>query len=152
MNQSGYAARIRRFIQVNTSLSWGASLAVLMALACALGSHSQGPPRDIINRPPPMPTDPADTGNYDPTVAERQQRLLNAERQKEMVSDTNKLLKLARELNYDVAASGSETLTPDDLHKLAEIEKLARSVKEKMAVEMGAPPPAMSAPVRFPSQ
>jgi len=99
-----------------------------------------------------MPTDPADTGNYDPTVAERQQRLLNAERQKEMVSDTNKLLKLARELNYDVAASGSETLTPDDLHKLAEIEKLARSVKEKMAVEMGAPPPAMSAPVRFPSQ
>lgn len=98
-----------------------------------------------------MPTDTVPNSDYDPILAQRQRAALNAERQKEMVSDTNKLLKLARELNYEVTASGTSTLTPDDLHRLAEIEKLARSVKEKMAVEGQATPPMGRPPVSFPS-
>ncbi len=58
---------------------------------------------------------------------------LNVERQKQMVSDANKLLKLARELNDEVATANTGTFTPDQLHKIAEIEKLARSVRERMA-------------------
>jgi hypothetical protein len=82
-------------------------------------------------------TDPMMGGDYDPMMMERRLRALNMERQKEMVSDTNKLLKLARELNQEVASQKSDALTPDQLHKIAEIEKLARNVKERMSTGVG---------------
>lgn len=137
--------------RISRSLGWGIALAMELSLFCVFTARPQGPPRDIINRPNPMPTDPVPNSDYDPIMAERQRAALNAERQKEMVSDTNKLLKLARELNYEVAASGTSNLTPDDLHRLAEIEKLARSVKEKMAVAGEATPPIVRSPGVFPS-
>jgi len=93
-----------------------------------------------------MPTDPAASGEYDPTMIERRIRGLNNERQKEMVSDTNKLFKLAQELNDEIAAKNAGTLTFDQLHKIAQIEKLARSVKEKMADGVGQPTPPVVAP------
>jgi hypothetical protein len=46
-----------------------------------------------------MSADPAAPGDFDPTMMERRIRALNNERQKDMVSDTDKLLKLAQELN-----------------------------------------------------
>lgn len=58
---------------------------------------------------------------------------MNNERQKHLVRDTNRLLKLTAELNAEVAKSNSKSLTPDQLHMLARIEKLAKSVKEKMS-------------------
>ncbi len=75
--------------------------------------------------------------DYDPVMMDRRMRALNAERQKEMVSDANKLLKLARELNAEVASEKTDSLTSEQLHKIAEIEKLARSVKERMASAVG---------------
>jgi hypothetical protein len=90
-----------------------------------------------------------DMGNNDPVEAERRLRALNEMRQKSIVSDTNKLLKLANELNAEIASTNSETLTPDQLRKFATIEKLARSVKEKMSTPVGGlpayqqPPPPM---------
>lgn len=56
----------------------------------------------------------------------------NDDRQRRLVSDTDRLLLLANQLKSEVAASGSETMTPLMLHQMDEIEKLARSVKEKM--------------------
>ena len=79
-------------------------------------------------------------------MMERRIRALNNERQKEMVSDTNKLLKLAQELNDEIAAKNAGTLTFDQLHKIAQIEKLARGVKEKMAIGVGQPGPTVAAP------
>ena len=81
-----------------------------------------------------------DVGDNDPVEAARRLRALNEMRQKSMVSDTDKLLKLANELNTEIASANSETLTPDQLHKLAMIEKLARSVKEKMSTPVGGLP------------
>ncbi len=82
---------------------------------------------------------------------QRRLRALNMERQKEMVADAGKLLRLARELNSEVAAQKSDALTSDQLHKVAEIEKLARSVKERMTSGVGQPQPLMMAPmVAFP--
>jgi hypothetical protein len=69
----------------------------------------------------------------DPAERARQLRLFNAARQKSMVSDTNKLLKLARELDDEVSRTNPDTLTVAELRKVAEIEKLARSVKQKMS-------------------
>jgi hypothetical protein len=82
---------------------------------------------------------PHDTVQVNPESSPDQKRLrlLNAERQKSIVSDTEKLLKLARELNDQVAASDSASMTDEELRKVAEIAKLARSVKEKMSFSMG---------------
>ena len=50
---------------------------------------------------------------------ERRLSALNIERQKQMVADTNKLLKLAKELNDEVAVQMPATLTPEQLRKVA---------------------------------
>jgi hypothetical protein len=49
------------------------------------------------------------------------------------VADTDKLLKLTAELNADIAQTHSTSFTPDQLRLLARIEKLAKSVKDKMS-------------------
>lgn len=72
-----------------------------------------------------------------PGEKEKQLRALNAQRQKAMVSDAAKLLQLATELNAEVASGNSGSLTPSQLRKVAAIEKLARSVKEKMSLAVG---------------
>ncbi|MGA2167001.1 MAG: hypothetical protein ABSG62_02240 [Terracidiphilus sp.] len=75
-------------------------------------------------------------GTVDPIEAEKRLRALNAERQKSMVSDTNKLLKLASELNAEISGENPDSLTPAQLSKLAEIEKLAHRVKDKMSTSV----------------
>jgi hypothetical protein len=83
------------------------------------------------------------TDNYDSIMMERRLRALNIDRQKQMVADTNKLLKLARELNAEVASSNSDSFTPDQLRKIAEIEKLAHSIKGRMADGVTQPVPSL---------
>jgi hypothetical protein len=68
----------------------------------------------------------------DPTFADRQLRVLNAERQKSMVSDAEKLLKLAQELNAEIQTANPDT----ELRKISDIEKLARNVKQKMSTSL----------------
>ncbi len=86
--------------------------------------------------------------NYDPVAAEKRFQALNIERQKEMVADANKLLKLAKELNDEVAAANAGSFTATQLHKISEIEKLARGVRERMAsgVSVAASPNFISPP------
>ena len=57
---------------------------------------------------------------------------LNFQRQQEIKKDTDKLLKLATELKQSVDKSTANTLSLDVIKKADEIEKLAKSVKEKM--------------------
>jgi len=68
----------------------------------------------------------------DPTLDEKRLRALNLARHREIVSDTARLLQLARELNSEIVDPGSP-LTDAQMKKAAEIGKLARSVKEKMS-------------------
>ncbi len=63
-------------------------------------------------------------------------RALNAARQKSLVSDTNKLLWLVNELNAEIARADTGSLTPDQLRRVTEIEKLAHNVKEKMSLSV----------------
>lgn len=56
----------------------------------------------------------------------------NQERQAALKSDTDKLVKLAGELKDYVDKSNENVLSLDVLKKAEEIEKLARSVKDKM--------------------
>jgi len=58
--------------------------------------------------------------------------LRNDQRQKDLVRDTQKLYALAGQLKTDVAKSNKDILSIDVIKKADEIEKLAKSVKEKM--------------------
>jgi hypothetical protein len=100
------------------------------------------------------PDSPVGFGN-EATPDQKRLRMLNAERQKSIVSDTEKLLKLARELNDEIAAADSSSMTDAQLRKLAEIAKLAKDVKEKMSFSTGGYPgltPSLANPPNFGNQ
>lgn len=65
-------------------------------------------------------------------VEQQQARSRNADRQKRLVEDTNKLLSLATELKTQVDKTDKNMLSIDVIKKAEEIEKLAHSVKERM--------------------
>lgn len=75
---------------------------------------------------------PNDGTGLPPSVLERQTRARNDDRQKQLVADTNKLLELATQLKTDVDKTNRDVLSVDVIKKADEIEKLAKSVKDKM--------------------
>jgi hypothetical protein len=114
-------------------------LALGLALLAATAAHAQVA-NPVSHMPFPQPIGQSVGGGLDDDRSEpdqidaaRRYRALNDMRQKALVSDTNKLLKLANELDAEIRKANSGSLTPDQLHKLATIEKLARSVKEHMS-------------------
>lgn len=68
-----------------------------------------------------------------PYLRQKRMQQLNAAQHKALVSDTDKLLKLASELNAEIGNGNASSLSLDQLRKVAEIEKLAHSVKDKMS-------------------
>jgi hypothetical protein len=107
-------------------------------LVAPTGAHAQ-----LRGTSPSLPTLPSgapvnsrqdyDIPKTDPVEEQRRLRALNAERQKRVVSDANKLLKLTTELKLEIARATSDSLTPAQLRKLAVIEKLARDLRENMS-------------------
>lgn len=71
-----------------------------------------------------------------PSLAARQLRAMNVDRQKTIVSDTDKLLKLAQELNSEIETTPENELTPMQVRKIADIERLAKNVKQKMSISL----------------
>ncbi|HEY1637040.1 MAG TPA: hypothetical protein VGF62_00840, partial [Rhizomicrobium sp.] len=66
--------------------------------------------------------------------------------------DTAKLLKLATELNEEIAKSNPGALSAGQLRKVAEMEKLAHDIREKMIMSVRGPQFNMdAAPPYFPS-
>ena len=91
-------------------------------------------------------TAPLSNDDFDSVMTEKRMRALNAERQKQMIADANKLLKLAKELNDEVARANQSSFTPDQLRKIAEIEKLAKNVRERMSAGVGETPSLLTSP------
>jgi hypothetical protein len=89
-------------------------------------------------------------GPGDPLEEEKRLVALNAQRQKSLVSDTNKLVRLANELGSEISRDNPSELTPAQLHKVAEIEKLARSVKDKMSTSVRGTPSFLPPPIHIP--
>jgi hypothetical protein len=162
-NREVHLARLR----LRASSRLAVLLALLGSLVCALvcvsparsqssgGSNGgQGQGQGEM-RPYSQRTDVSSlaTGDPDSPRDQRRIRALNFERQKQIVSDTDKLLKLARELNEEVAKANTGTLTQDELHKIADIEKLARNVRQRMTESVGEPQITMPppGPIVFPS-
>jgi hypothetical protein len=59
---------------------------------------------------------------------------VNAQRKKEVAEDTNKLVKLANDLKAEVDSTDKDTLSVSAIKKAEAIEKLAKSLKQKMTV------------------
>ncbi len=66
-----------------------------------------------------------------PSMAAKQEKARNDERQKRLVSDTEKLLALATQLNEEVGKTDKNVLSVEVIKKAEEIEKLAHAVKER---------------------
>jgi hypothetical protein len=117
-------------------------LAVLPGAAqTGLGTTPRGPWTDPLGH--------AGQGD-NPLQDEKLLEALNADRQKALIKDTGRLLNLVTELNADIARTSPEALSPDQLRRMAEIEKLARSVREKMSMSVRGTPPFMPPPVHIP--
>ncbi len=92
------------------------------------GPLTQQQPGNPANRTAP-------NGVGDIPSPDRQEKLgdmRNAERQKRLVDDTNKLLELATQLKADVDKTNKNVLSIDVIKRADEIEKLAHAVKERM--------------------
>jgi len=76
-----------------------------------------------------------DDGSMDPLAGNmeaQRERMRNADRQKQLQQDTEKLLSLATELKQQVDKTDKNILSVDVIKKADEIEKLAKSVRERM--------------------
>ena len=117
-------------------------VALLAALLCGV-AKTTGQTRSAL----PQPIGQAVAGGLDENAIasdadhEKLLRTLNADRQKSLVADTNKLLRLVNELNAEIVSTNPDSLTPAQLHKVAEIEKLAHNVKDKMSTSVRGTPP-----------
>jgi hypothetical protein len=93
-----------------------------------------------IQQSPRMTSDASGFGNnnanpHDPEQARMLKdmgRERNALRQKQIVDDTEHLLDLAKQLKDAVGKSSKDQLSLDVVNTATEIEKLAKTVKEKM--------------------
>jgi hypothetical protein len=114
---------------------------LLLTAACAtLPARAQAAP-DRVGPVIPGTTSAAGNatpfGNNSPDIdqARMMHNMLkqrNSARQKEIVDDTNRLLDLAKQLKEAVDKTGQNELSINVVNTASEMEKLAKSVKEKM--------------------
>ena len=123
-----------------TMQGWGrgAVLAGLVAAATCAGAAAQTTTRNPGNYPPQNPGAQRDAMD-DPRIPsmnkssqEKMAISRNEERQRKLVADTNQLLDLATRLKEDVDKTDKYTLSLDVVKRTAEIEKLAKSIRERM--------------------
>lgn len=119
-------------------------VAALVAAVCSIsvwaGAHSlaavqTSTPPSQVQRPTPTGEPPLFEEPNTPRDRQRLEKMekaREAERQQQLVRDTDKLLDLAKQLKEQVDKSNKDMLSIDVVKKAAEIEKLAKSVKERM--------------------
>jgi hypothetical protein len=131
--QSSRAASFGLPLGACLGLCFGLALSMSLASSSRAQSHPAAPSLPTLpSGVPANSREDYDIPGNDPAEQQRQMRALNIERQKRVVSDSNKLLKLTTELNADIARTNSDSLTSSQLRKLAEIEKTARNLKERL--------------------
>ena len=108
---------------------WGIVVGlILFASPCALTQRRSQPP---LNQNIPAAAN-TDEGGLSPDQEHELQKKFSLQRQQEIKKDTDKLLQLATELKQSVDKSNENTLSLDVIKKAEQIEKLAKTVKDKM--------------------
>ncbi len=141
---SRFASPLAESHRTARSLAFRRALALAMFLVLPVAAQSpgmgpgyQGSPDGHVGRQHQQ--EDSDSG-LDVRIEAKRIATLNVIRQKSMVSDAQRILRLAQELNDDANASTSALTPAERLRKAAEIERLAKGVKEKMTYAVGAPP------------
>ena len=107
-----------------------ALVGALLITACPLGVSGWQ-----TQHPEPLSNPAADADRQvivDDSAEVRQAKLLRVQRQKQLISDSDKLLKLATDLKQQIDNTPAETLSADSVKKAAEIEKLAHSLRQRL--------------------
>ena len=131
-------------------------LPLLLILFLAAGAGSQAKPAPAAVRSQPAAEAPEAPVSPDPQIIgprrhqeedrfriEQERRMArerNKERQAALKKDTDKLLALATELKEYVDKTNENMLSLDVIRKAEEIEKLSKSVKDKMKADEYYPP------------
>lgn len=139
--------RLRLRLPVQHSFRAALCFAVLLAVP---GGAQIGPQQRQSAPGDPLSDSSGQFDSGDPIAEERRMQALNADRQKSMVADTNKLLKVAGDLDAEIGRTNPEVLSANQLRKIAEIEKLARSIKEKMSTSVRGVPALRQPPIPMP--
>jgi hypothetical protein len=109
---------------------------LLFAGSLTLSNAQQNPaptrPVPVSPGQAPSSSDESDGDVMTRRVMEQQAIKRNSQRQQDIVNDTAKLLDLAQQLKAEVDKSSKDQLSVSVIKKAEEIEKLAKSVKEKM--------------------
>ncbi len=117
----------------------GFAASALLAAACisAVGQQQSIPRQPIPQSPGQVPSASEDPENDAMArhALEMQANKRNALRQQQIVADSNKIVALAEQLKAEVARGDQKNSTLSLISKTEEIEKLARSVKEKMKAQ-----------------
>jgi hypothetical protein len=98
--------------------------------------QSTTPPAQTQVRPT-SPGPPTLDGSSEPDpmtrrLTQQQELKRNTQRQDQIIADSAKLLALAQELKAEVDKSNKNTLSLNVVKKAEEIEKLSKSIKERM--------------------
>lgn len=118
----------------NASLYSRILLAAIVLLAGSFTIAQQQLPRPVPASPgqAPSSSDENDSDIMAHRAQVQQAQKRNTQRQQDIVNDTTKLFELAQQLKAEVDKSNKEQLSVSVIKKAEEIEKLAKSVKEKM--------------------
>jgi len=103
------------------------TLLLLLTLPCVSQNPPSRPPQSDINEPPITNADDARA-----RITSDMAKKAAKERVAALKTDTDKLLRLSIELKTYVDKSDENVLSLDVIKKAEEIEKLAKSVKDKM--------------------
>jgi hypothetical protein len=108
-------------------------LAVGMLISTSFSSGVQlQNPSTLPGAHPPISGTTTDENVWAQRQQKEMQKQANIQRQEEIKKETEKLLELATELKQSVDKSNENTLSLDVIKKAEQIEKLAKSVKDKM--------------------
>ena len=133
-------------------------LLAIVFLSADAGSQSKSnppqapspPPAETFSAPPdPQFRRPRPSQEEDRFRIEQERRMArerNKERQVALKKDTDKLLELATQLKEYVDKTNEDVLSLEVIKKAEEIEKLSKSVKEKMKADEYYPPAGAEQP------
>lgn len=145
------SSRRRRFTGCALSLFAGAGLLVMTLISPRLAAQQQTSPggSETIYSPPRPTSIILPAANHGPDANDRMEmqsqklkragfEAANAERKRQLDSDSALLLKLASELKAEIDKTPPDTLSLSIVRKAEEIEHLAHDVQVKMKLTVGA--------------
>lgn len=134
-NLTSVAARILTAAAVTCLLAGSPATPWLGAQVVGTAPNSLGGPPASPLPGHPNPLDAPVAAGIPPRMAAAGALARENERQRKLVEDSNRLLALATQLHAEVAKTDKNMLSVDVVRRAEEIEKLARSVKDRMRAQ-----------------